>query len=99
MDDRPARPPRPIELSLAVSWRVWLPRYIWPGRSGVFSAQIHAGWGTDMMKTALVAATIAALGVAGAKAADLAARPYVKAPPAAAAVYDWTGFYVGGNIG
>ncbi|MDE2376533.1 MAG: porin family protein, partial [Bradyrhizobium sp.] len=35
----------------------------------------------------------------GAMAADLAARPYVKAPPVAAAVYGWTGFYVGGNVG
>src|SRR6185437_3871400 len=31
-------------------------------------------------------------------AADLAARPYTKAPPAAPA-YDWSGFYVGGNGG
>ena len=35
-----------------------------------------------------------------ASAADLAARPYTKAPPmVAAAVYDWTGFYVGLNAG
>lgn len=33
-------------------------------------------------------------------AADLAARPYTKAPPPAiAAVYDWSGFYVGANGG
>jgi outer membrane immunogenic protein len=31
-------------------------------------------------------------------AADLAARPYTKAP-AAAAVYGWTGFYLGANAG
>ena len=31
-------------------------------------------------------------------AADLAARPYTKAP-AAAAVYSWTGFYLGANAG
>jgi outer membrane immunogenic protein len=30
-----------------------------------------------------------------ASAADLAARPYAKAPPIVAAVYDWSGFYVG----
>jgi outer membrane immunogenic protein len=35
----------------------------------------------------------------GALAADLAARPYVKAPPPIVAVYNWTGFYIGGNIG
>ena len=35
-----------------------------------------------------------------ASAADLAARPYVKAPPPAiAAIYDWSGFYIGGNGG
>src|SRR3954468_13382175 len=37
---------------------------------------------------------------APAAAADLAARPYAKAPAMiAAAVYDWTGFYIGGNAG
>ncbi|WFU37635.1 outer membrane beta-barrel protein [Bradyrhizobium sp. CB82] len=37
---------------------------------------------------------------APASAADLAARPYVKAPPPAiAAVYDWSGFYIGINGG
>jgi outer membrane immunogenic protein len=46
------------------------------------------------------------LGIAGvialaapASAADLAARPYVKAPTMIAAVYDWSGFYVGANGG
>jgi len=35
-----------------------------------------------------------------AAAADLAARPYTKAPPPAiAAVYDWSGFYIGANGG
>jgi outer membrane immunogenic protein len=33
-------------------------------------------------------------------AADLAARPYTKAPPPVATpIYNWTGFYVGGNVG
>jgi outer membrane immunogenic protein len=36
---------------------------------------------------------------APATAADLAARPYTKAPPMVAAIYDWTGFYVGLNAG
>jgi outer membrane immunogenic protein len=32
--------------------------------------------------------------------ADMAARPYTKAPPMpAAAVYNWTGFYIGGHVG
>src|SRR4030095_12797037 len=41
-----------------------------------------------------------ALGAAlPAAAADLAARPYTKAPPMIAAVYDWSGFYIGANGG
>ena len=36
---------------------------------------------------------------APASAADLAARPYVKAPAMIAAVYDWSGFYIGANGG
>src|SRR5207344_2310596 len=46
------------------------------------------------------------LGIAGvialaapAVAADLAARPYTKAPAMIAAVYDWSGFYIGANGG
>jgi outer membrane immunogenic protein len=34
-----------------------------------------------------------------AAAADLAARPYTKAPAMIAAVYDWNGFYIGANGG
>jgi outer membrane immunogenic protein len=42
-----------------------------------------------------------ALGMAApASAADLGARPYVRsAPPPIAAIYDWTGFYIGINGG
>src|SRR5258708_16772428 len=37
---------------------------------------------------------------APASAADLAARPYTKAPPRmVVAIYDWSGFYVGANGG
>src|SRR6202022_416551 len=36
---------------------------------------------------------------APASAADLAARPYTKAPPMIAVVYDWSGFYIGANGG
>lgn len=36
---------------------------------------------------------------APADAADLAARPYTKAPAMVAAVYDWSGFYIGANGG
>ena len=38
--------------------------------------------------------------VGSASAADLAARPYTKAPPQMyAALYDWSGFYIGANGG
>lgn len=55
-----------------------------------------------MNKNLLLAAVsfVALSAAAPAVAADLAARPYTKAPPAAiAAVYDWSGFYIGINGG
>jgi outer membrane immunogenic protein len=53
-----------------------------------------------MKKILLATVAFAALGIAGqASAADLAARPYTKAPPMIAAVYDWSGFYIGANGG
>ena len=51
------------------------------------------------MKKIAFAAALLALGTVSASAADLAARPYTKAPPMVAAVYDWTGFYIGANGG
>jgi outer membrane immunogenic protein len=50
------------------------------------------------LKKYLLATALVGLGTAPTLAADLAARPYTKAP-ALAAVYDWTGFYVGVNAG
>jgi len=48
----------------------------------------------------LVTASLIALGAAApAVAADLAARPYTKAPPMVATIYDWSGFYIGINGG
>jgi outer membrane immunogenic protein len=53
-----------------------------------------------MKKVLLVTASLIALGAAApAMAADLAARPYTKAPPMVAAIYDWSGFYIGANGG
>src|SRR5438876_5148007 len=53
-----------------------------------------------MKKILLVTASLIALGAAApASAADLAARPYAKAPAMIAAVYDWSGFYIGANGG
>jgi outer membrane immunogenic protein len=54
-----------------------------------------------MKKFLLGAVGLVALGMAApASAADLAARPYTKAPPPmVAAIYDWSGFYIGINGG
>ena len=53
-----------------------------------------------MKKFLLGTVGLVALGVAApAVAADLPARTYSKAPVMMAAVYDWTGFYIGGNGG
>ena len=50
------------------------------------------------LKKYLLATALVGLGSAPTIAADLAARPFTKAP-ALAAVYDWTGFYLGVNAG
>jgi outer membrane immunogenic protein len=51
------------------------------------------------MKKLLMTAAVTFLTATGAQAADLAARPYTKAPALVAAVYDWSGFYIGANGG
>jgi outer membrane immunogenic protein len=54
-----------------------------------------------MKKFLLGTVGVLALGMAApALAADLAARPYTKAPaPYVAPIYDWSGFYIGANGG
>lgn len=55
--------------------------------------KLNLGW---------VIASVLSIVICGqASAADLAARPYTKAPaaPLPPAVYDWTGFYIGGEGG
>jgi outer membrane immunogenic protein len=55
-----------------------------------------------MKKLLLATATVAAVAwgmAAPASAADLPARTYKAPPPAIAAVYDWSGFYIGINGG
>jgi outer membrane immunogenic protein len=53
-----------------------------------------------MKKFLLNTVGLVALGLAPASAADLAARPYTKAPPPMVApYYDWSGFYIGANGG
>jgi outer membrane immunogenic protein len=53
-----------------------------------------------MKKFLLGSVGLIALGLsAPAFAADLPARTYTKAPPVIAAIYDWSGFYIGANGG
>ncbi len=54
-----------------------------------------------MKKFLLGTAALVVLGaLQPAVAADMAARPYTKAPPMPAVqIYNWTGFYIGGHIG
>jgi outer membrane immunogenic protein len=52
----------------------------------------------DSMKSIFAVALASVLAGGSASAADLAARPYTKAP-VMASVYNWTGFYVGANVG
>jgi outer membrane immunogenic protein len=51
------------------------------------------------MKAVWTAAAVTILGVATASAADLPARVYTKAPPVVSPAYNWTGFYIGANVG
>jgi opacity protein-like surface antigen len=51
------------------------------------------------MKKIILATVLAGLGSTSALAADLGARTYTKAPVMAEAAYNWTGFYIGGDIG
>ena len=50
------------------------------------------------MRKLILTASILMLGAVSASAADMAPR-YTKAPPMVAAAYDWSGFYVGGQVG
>ncbi|HEY7298125.1 MAG TPA: outer membrane beta-barrel protein [Xanthobacteraceae bacterium] len=53
-----------------------------------------------MRKLSLVGlAGLALLAAGSANAADIAARPILKAPPPPPPAYNWSGFYVGGHIG
>jgi len=55
-----------------------------------------------MNNSKLIAAltvTTALCGAGAASAADLAARPYTKAPAYIEPIFNWSGFYVGGHIG
>ena len=90
--------------SLPDELRLQCPPYSIGARAGmVRSNEAHENGDRVMKKFWLAAVGVMALGVAApASAADLAPRPYNKAPPPApyvAPIYDWTGFYIGGNGG
>ncbi|MFO1110569.1 MAG: outer membrane protein [Bradyrhizobium sp.] len=51
------------------------------------------------MKKIALAAAATMLFAGAASAADMAARPYAKAPMPVAMVYNWTGFYIGADVG
>ena len=51
------------------------------------------------MKKLLLALVATAAFTGSASAADLAARPYTKAPAPMAPIYNWTGFYIFGGVG
>jgi outer membrane immunogenic protein len=51
------------------------------------------------MKKIAIAVSALVMGSMSASAADLAARPYTKAPPPVVSVYNWGGFYIGGHVG
>jgi outer membrane immunogenic protein len=58
-------------------------------------------WGLEMNRLFVVGAGLVSIVgfAAAASAADLPARTYTKAPPIAAPIYDWSGFYLGINGG
>jgi outer membrane immunogenic protein len=62
--------------------------------------EAKTSWSDAMKKFLVGAVGLVALSMAApASAADLAARPYTKAPPMIAQIYDWSGFYIGANGG
>jgi outer membrane immunogenic protein len=65
----------------------------------MFHADYFLPEGQLMKRIFIGIAAVASLLATSAFAADLAPRMYTKAPPPVVAIYDWTGFYLGGNIG
>jgi outer membrane immunogenic protein len=54
----------------------------------------------SLKKVILGAVALVAIGIAPSLAADLPAKTYTKAPAVVPApIYDWTGFYIGGDVG
>src|SRR5579859_3528311 len=65
----------------------------------MFAIIFRFRWGIRMKR--ILIAAIATVAATSAMAADLAVKQqaYTKAPVYVEPVFDWTGFYVGGNIG
>src|SRR5579863_980322 len=61
----------------------------------------YGGWRMRSVGPGLVALALAAVAVAApAHAADLPVAPaYTPPAPVPPAIYNWTGFYIGGNVG
>jgi outer membrane immunogenic protein len=83
-----------------IGCRIWSARAAVPEISDASRRSEHE-LENNMKKILLGTVALIALGMAApASAADLAARPYTKAPaPMIAAIYDWSGFYIGLNGG
>lgn len=77
---------------------MWLPGYIGTRHQMLVCADDYLIWGLIVKKISIAAAVLA-ISAGSAFAADLAARPYTKAPPPVATAYDWSGFYIGVNGG
>jgi outer membrane immunogenic protein len=67
-----------------------------PPRPTAFAASAAIA-GTKRASAAVAIGAI--LGIGAASAADVPPRTYTKAPPTVAEVFNWTGFYIGGNVG
>ena len=52
-----------------------------------------------MKRLVLAGVAVGLLAVSPATAADMGARPMLKAPPMAAPAFSWTGIYIGGHAG
>jgi outer membrane immunogenic protein len=88
--------PHPPNGGLGNKWIAFRLYRSWDFSSG------RGSFGSTVRNSKLIVSAMAinaALGIGSACAADLAARPYTKAPTMVAEVYNWTGFYVGGEVG
>ena len=82
----------------AATWLRQAPGLVAEGKQCVLGERL----GSFMISSKRVIAVVVfgtTFGIGSASAADLAARPYTKAPVYAAPPVSWTGCYIGGNVG